>query len=168
MASLDDLYFTSGVTVQQKYPTIEAYATQFAKQIKPACAIIFDGNPLIPQSPANDGRLEFQKKWLNTPLTNHTINSFDCHLVPGTGLFTISTSGKVRFDESGRSRLGETADIISQNDMSSKPRVNYGPWFGFTLYMVVDEAIVQNNDFEAINTFNYRITYAPEDSMICI
>lgn len=165
---MDDLYFNSGTSLQPKYPSVEAYATQFAKQIKPACAVVFDGNPLIPQPPTNDGRLEFQKKWLNAPLTQHQLSSIDCHLVPGTGFYTVTASGKVRFDESGKSRLGESSELIPQTGTASKPRTVWGSWFGFSLYMVVDETVVQNKEIESINTFNYRITYVPDYSIICI
>lgn len=168
LASLDLLYFPSGPSAQPQFPNVEAYATQFGEQLKPTCGIIFDGNPLAPQPPANDARLEFQKKWLATPLTTHQISSFDCHLIPGTGLFTISVNGKVRFDEGGKSRLGESADLVQTQDGNAKPRPIWGSWYGFNLNMVIDEAVVRGPDIELINSFNYRITYKPSDSIISI
>lgn len=168
LASLDLLYFPSGTNTQPPFPNVEAYATQFGKQLKTTCAIIFDGHPLIPQPPANDSRLEFQKKWLACPLTSHQIGSFDCHLIPGTGLYTVNVYGKVRYDESGKSRLGESADLVQPNDAPTKPRPLWGSWYSFNLNMVIDEAVARSPEIELINSFNYRITFKPDDSLICI
>lgn len=167
LASLDLQYFSLGPQAQPQYPNVEAYATLFAKQLKPSTSIIVDGNPLIPDSPATDARLEFQKKWLASPLTNHMMSSFDCHLVPGTGLYTVIVNGKVRFDESGRSRLGESSDLV-QSTVPQKPRPIWGPWFGFNVNLVIDEAVVSNNEAQIVNVFDYRITFKPHDSVVRI
>lgn len=167
LASLDLQYYSSGPSAQPQYPSVEGYATKFATQLKPACAIIVDGNPLIPQPPANDARLEFQKNWLASPLTSHQMSAFDCHLIPGTGLYSICVNGKVRFDESGKSRLGESSDLI-QPTTQTKPRPIWGSWFGFSLNLVVDEAVARTDEAETINTFNYRITFKPHDSVVRI
>lgn len=95
------------------------------------------------------------------------MTSFDTHLIPGTGLYTIIANGKVRFDESGRSKLGESADAIPQ-DASVKPKPLWGPWFGFNLNMVVDESVATNDEMESINTFDYRITFKPHDTVITL
>lgn len=151
----------------QQFPNVESYATQFGKQLKPQCAIIMNGKPLIPTS--NDAKLEFQKKWLLSPLTFHQLNSFDSHLIPGTGTFVINASGKVRFDESGRNRLGETSDLIHPiNNATVKGRPVWGSWFGFNLNLIVDESILNNPESESINSYNYRFTYKPDDSVIQI
>lgn len=167
LASLDLQYHTSGASAQPSFPSVESYATQFAKQLKPASAIIVDGNPLVPPQPSTDARLEFQKRWLASPLTNHQMSSFDCHLVPGTGLYTIIVNGKVRFDESGRSRLGETPDLVEAAS-AQKPRPIFGPWLGFNVNMVVDGSVASNGDGECINSFSYRITFRPHDSVVSI
>ncbi|CUM67018.1 uncharacterized protein PRCAT00004706001 [Priceomyces carsonii] len=161
LSSLDLQYRTP----TNQYPNVEAYATQFAKQLKPACAIIVNGKPLIPTN--NNAKLEFQKKWLAVPITSHQLNSYDCHLIPGTGTYVINLGGKLRFDESGKNRLGESADLIGQNTAKTS-RPIWGSWFGFNLNLVVDESLVANNDAEVINSFNYRITYKPGDSVIQI
>lgn len=151
----------------QQFPNVESYATQFGKQLKPQCAIIMNGKPLIPTN--NDAKLEFQKKWLLSPLTFHQLNSFDSHLIPGTGTFVINASGKVKFDESGRNRLGETSDLIHPiNNATVKGRPVWGSWFGFNLNLIVDESILNNPESEAINSYNYRFTYKPDDSVIQI
>lgn len=146
------------------------YATQFAKQIKPQAAVIINGKPLIPPPNTPDNKLEFQKKWLLTPQTNHQLTSFDCHLIPGTGTFVISASGKVRFDESGKNRLGETANLIQTNALqtSTAARNVWGSWFGYSLNLVVDESVRNSDEMEIINSFNYRFTFKPRDSVVQI
>lgn len=163
--SLDLQLHPSGTATQPRYLSVEEYATQFGKQLKSSCAIVFDGRPQAPQPPANDARLEFQKKWLTCPSSKHTLTSFDCHLIPGTGLFNIMVNGKVSFDESGRSRLGLTADL-PQDPHSQPPRTLWGPAFGFCLIMVVDEAVASNKDAQVINSFNYRLVFKPHDSLV--
>lgn len=167
LASLDLQYYTLGPDARPQYPNVEAYATQFAKQLKQSTAVVVNGNPLIPEPPAADARLEFQKKWLTGPLTNHLMTSFDCHLVPGTGLYTVIVNGKVRFDESGRSRLGESSDLV-QSSPPAKPRPIWGQWFGFNLNLVVDEAVMTNNEGQIVNVFDYRLTFKPHDSVVRI
>lgn len=169
-----DLQYQSPST---QFPNVESYATQFAKQLKQSSAIIINGKPLIPTQ--NDSRLEFQKNWLLTPLTTHQLSSFDSHLIPGTGTFIINLTGKVRFDEGGKNRLGETSDLITldsiNNSMSignnqpqnqNKSRPIWGSWFGFNLSLVVDENQINNYEGQLINSFNYRFTYRPSDSII--
>lgn len=149
-----------------QFPSVESYATSFAKQLKPAASIVIDGVPLVPVPPSNDARLEFQKKWLACPSTQHQMTSFDTHLIPGTGLYTVIANGKVRFDESGRSRLGETADLVAPAQPST--RFLNGPWYGFNLNMVVDQAVSANDESEVISSFNYRVTFKPHDSVVCL
>lgn len=152
-------------TPTNQFPNVEAYATHFAKQLKPTAAIIVNGKPLIPSQ--NDSRVEFQKKWLLLPNTTHQLTSFDCHLIPGTGTFVITISGKVKFDETGRNRLGQTADLVSANDANApRPRPVWGSWFGFNAVLVVDETVRTNDDTELINSMDYRFTFKPSDSVI--
>ena len=95
------------------------------------------------------------------------MNNYDCHLIPGSGLFVINSTGKVRFDESGRNKLGQSPDLITPgNDVMKKPV--WGSWFGFCLNMVVDESVISNDEAEVINNFNYRITYKPPDSVVVL
>ncbi|CCE88494.1 Piso0_002002 [Millerozyma farinosa CBS 7064] len=148
----------------QQFANIESYATQFGKSLKPSTAIVINGKPVI--APNNDAKLEFQKKWLMTPLTTHQLNSFDAHLIPGTGVFVINASGKVRFDESGRNRLGETADLQNIGDV--RGRSVWGSWFGFNINLVVDESVVNGAEEDTINSYNYRFTYKPDDSVVQI
>lgn len=165
MSSLDLQLHPPGTTTQPRYQSVEQYATQFGRQLKPSSAIVFNGHPLAPQPPANNARLEFQKKWLACPNSKHTLSSFDCHLIPGTGLFNIIVNGKVSFDESGRSRLSESADV-PPDPQTQPPRALWGPSFSFCLNMVVDEAVASNKEAEVINAFNYRLVFKPHDSLV--
>lgn len=149
-----------------QFTSIEHYATQFIPQLKRDSAIIINGKPLIPQPPNLDCKLEFQKKWLMIPITNHQLTSFDCHLIPGLGLYTISLSCKVRFDESGRNKLGESADIIQGPTKITRPI--WGSNFGVHITLIVDEAVVSNPDQELISSMDYRFTFIPNDSTISL
>lgn len=164
LSSLDLQLNSSGNTNQPRFLSVEEYATQFGRQLKNTCAIVFDGHPLVPSPPSNDARLEFQKKWLSCPNSKHTLTSFDCHLIPGTGLFNIMVNGKVSFDESGRSRLGVTADI--PQDALAPTKTLWGAGFGFCIVMVVDESVAASSEAQVINTFNYRLVYKPHDSLV--
>lgn len=134
--------------------------------MKPQAAVIINGKPLIPPTP--DSKLEFQKKWLETPQTSHQLLSFDCHLIPGTGTFIINASGKVRFDESGKNRLGDSSDLIRGPQVTNSNRNIWGSWFGYSLTLVVDETVRNNDESEIINSFNYRFTFKPRDSVVQI
>lgn len=165
LLSLDNQYSP------QKFANVETYATQFAKQLKPLAAVIVNGKPIVPEQPSMpDVKLEFQKKWLVTPQTNHQLTSFDCHLIPGTGTFIVNASGKVRFDESGKNRLGENANLVQSSTapVSNANRNIWGSWFGYDLTLVVDENVRNNDEMELINSFNYRFTFKPRDSVIQI
>ncbi|RLV91466.1 mRNA transport regulator MTR2 [Spathaspora sp. JA1] len=110
LSSLDAQY----ISPNQSFPNVEAYATQFASNLKRDSAVIINGNPLIPNT-QEDSRLQFQKKWLATPISSHQLTSFDCHLIPGTGTFIINFCAKVRFDQTGKNRLGESSDLVTDN-----------------------------------------------------
>ncbi|WPK26517.1 hypothetical protein PUMCH_003872 [Australozyma saopauloensis] len=73
-------------------------------------------------------------------------------------------NGKVSFDESGRSRLGVTADI--PQDALAPTKTLWGAGFGFCIVMVVDESVAASSEAQVINTFNYRLVYKPHDSLV--
>lgn len=78
-----------------------------------------------------------------------------------------SFSAKVRFDQSGRNRLGESADLFQENNSivsKTNQRPIWGSWFGVDVNLVVDENVMQ--DGEIINSMDYRFTYVPNDSII--
>lgn len=144
---------------------MESYATQFGKQLKRTSAVIINGSPIVP-TPNSDSKLEFQKKWLASPLSSHQLNSFDCHLIPGSGTFVINASCKVKFDESGRNRLGESADLVNDPSPKAGSRVIWSSWFGVNINLVVDESVTTNSNAEIINSVDYRITYKPSNSIV--
>ncbi|KAH3684453.1 hypothetical protein WICPIJ_004574, partial [Wickerhamomyces pijperi] len=72
---------------------------------------------------------------------------------------------RVRFDESGRNRLGDTADLVP---VSRPPRPLYSPWFGVSLKLIADEQLNQTFECECISSFNYRITEKPESSVFTL
>ncbi|ODV82475.1 mRNA transport regulator MTR2 [Suhomyces tanzawaensis NRRL Y-17324] len=164
---LKDFLASLDIQYQSNYANVESYATQFAKHLKRTSAVIVNGSPLIPTN--NDSKLEFQKKWLAAPLTQHQLSSFDCHLIPGTGTFIINLSCKVKFDESGKNRLGESADLIQDPSVGStriNPRPIWSSWFGANINLVVDESVLANSSAEVISSLDYRITFKPENSVI--
>lgn len=164
MSSLDIPYLLA--TTQ--HPLVEAYATRLGLALKRASAVVVNGCPLIPQPPQNDCRLEFQKKWLQTPQSQHQLTYYNCHIIPGTGSVVVSAGGKVKFDESGRTRLGESADLIP-DDSTTPARPIWGLWLGFTMSLTVDESsILSQSKDEAINSLDYRFTYVPEDVVLLI
>lgn len=163
--------FLSSFDLQYNNPNssfnnIEQYATQFAPQLAKNCAIIVNGTPVIPTPPSTDCKLEFQKKWLTVPISNHQLTSFDCHLIPGSGLYTINLGAKVRFDESGRNKLGESADLIHPNTKITRPI--WGSNFGVNIILIVAESVINNQEQEVISSMDYRFTYIPKDTAISL
>lgn len=138
----------------EKFNNVESYATELGSALKPNCNVIINGEPIV-------SKLEFQKKWLMTPLTFHQITNFDCHLIPGLNSYVININGKVKFDESGRNRLGESGDLI----VSQQPKKNMSSWFGFFLSLVIDQPGMNK---EIVDNFDYRINYKPHDTIISI
>lgn len=83
----------------------------------------------------------------------------------------ITFSAKVRFDQSGRNRLGESADLVHDNvgiTRSTSSRAVWGSWFGLNATIIVDELVINSSEGEIINSLNYRFTYIPEDTILKI
>ncbi|KAI5960094.1 MTR2 [Candida pseudojiufengensis] len=167
-ASLDAQYNSTN----SNFLNVESYATQFGSNLKQNSAIIINGSPIIPNLQQNENsKLIFQKKWLNTPISFHQLTSFDCHLIPGTNTFIINFSGKVKFDQSGRNRLGENADLIQEPATIVKSnRPIWGSWFGINGNVVVDNNFgsTTSGGGEIINSLDYRFTYVPKDTTLNI
>lgn len=143
---------------------LDSYKAQFLPQLKLNSPVILNGNPI-------GGKLAFQEHWLKFPGSQHNITSLNYHSIPGTGTFVINLSGKVRFDETGKTKLGETADIGGPAPVPSiggAPRTIWGSWLGFNANLILDEAALQNPNSEVINSLNWKIVYRPEDALVTI
>ncbi|GMM39034.1 Mtr2 protein [Saccharomycopsis crataegensis] len=132
---------------------------------------------LINASPLTDKR-QFTEYWIKLPLTQHKLQSYDYHTIPGMNMTNLVINGKVRFNENGKNKLGESAEINPMNGMigginnnnnnaNDKQRAIWGSWFGFTMVVVIDGIINENTlNSEFINSFNYKITYIAGDSVM--
>ncbi|GME85370.1 unnamed protein product [Ambrosiozyma monospora] len=153
---------------------LEFYQASILPQLTQQPRIIINGTPF-------GSKPTFQQVWSKLPATQHQVSSFDCHLVPSSvpganRQFIILVHLKVRFDESGKTRLGDSADLLNvgqPGQNSGLPTRPAGPkpysrWFGATVTIVADENIVLNFDAESISSFDYRITEAPENSVFII
>lgn len=127
---------------------------------------MLNGNPI-------GGKLAFQQHWVKFPSTQHNITSVDYHVIVGTGTLVVNVSGKVRFDESGKTRLGETADVAVPGlppvtPGSAAGRSIWGSWFGFNANLILDESVFQGINSELINSLNWRVVYKPDDAAVTI
>lgn len=136
---------------------------------------------LINSSPLAD-KQQFHQYWLKLPLTQHRLSSFDYHAVPGLDVTSVVVTGKVRFDESGKNKLNESADLVQPSipmtmntSTTTTSRPIWGSWFGFTIVLAVDSTKVVPGgqasanavaNQECINSFNYKVNYIPSDSVI--
>ena len=80
---------------------------------------------------------------------------------------------KVRFDESGKDKMGQEATIPingvpSTANTNPKHRPLWGSYFGVSLQLVVDERIFSNDFNGTISGFNYNMVYKPDNSLIDI
>lgn len=148
---------------QQYQNNVDFFKSSILPQLKPQSAIIINGSPSL-------GKQSLQELWYQLPQTQHNLLSFDTHLIPGSRTFIVSCSLRVRFDESGKSRLGDSADLVSNpNRMDQNQNLNksiWGNWYGVVLNLVIDEEFANNMDSECINSFNYRFTYKPDSAVV--
>jgi mRNA transport regulator MTR2 len=122
--------------------------------------IIINGQPF-------GSKQQFQQLWASLPASNHQITSCDVHEVPGmnnSSTFIILAHMKVRFDESGKNKLGETS-LFNQQNVSSTRNI-WSHWFGVSLTCVADaSAASQNFNTPCVSTFDYRFTENPISSV---
>ncbi|VEU24354.1 DEKNAAC105564 [Brettanomyces naardenensis] len=140
------------------------YKSTILPQLLPQSRIIINGQPF-------GSKAQFQELWSTLPSTQHQVISFDTHLLPTPGerQYIILARLKVRFDESGRNRFGQNADLQPSSMPNSRPiRPFYSNWFGVALTMVVTEKINTNFNTECISSFDYRITEKPAHSTFAI
>ncbi|AOA64920.1 mRNA transport regulator [Komagataella phaffii CBS 7435] len=141
---------------------INVFKARILPQLKAQAAIVLNGTPY-------GSRTQFQDIWFSVPTTQHSLLSYDAHLIPGSGSYLIQASLKIRFDETGVSKSGESCSLLPDVPVprlpSASTRSQWSPWFGLSLTMVVDETINTSFDIECISSFNWRITYIPEKSV---
>lgn len=139
--------------------------TQILPQLHQHPRIIIDGNPF-------GSKEQFQQLWATLPLSTHQVASCDVHFIPSSdgqqvnpnqGQFIVLAHLKVRFDESGRNRVGETA--LFNSAPTSSTRAIWSHWFGVSLSFVVDSTISNNFNTESISTWDYRFTESPVNSI---
>lgn len=129
--------------------------------------IIINGNPF-------GSKEQFQQLWSKLPLSNHQVTSCDVHFLPtdsnsnnnssNNGQYIILAHLKVRFDESGKNKLGETASFNDSTNVSSTRNI-WSHWFGVSLSLAVDSTIINNPNTESISIWDYRFTENPSSSL---
>ncbi|GMM31189.1 Mtr2 protein [Martiniozyma asiatica (nom. inval.)] len=147
--------------------TLDTPSTLPIPQLHSQPRIIVHGNPISPT--------DFQNLWRNLPLTQHQLTSYDAHLLPGPngsvsqGHFVIMAHLKVRFDESGKNRSGDSGDIMGNNNVNttniSSHRANWSHWFGVVLNCIVDASVVEGWERQCISSWDYRFTERPDSSV---
>ncbi|CDK24197.1 unnamed protein product [Kuraishia capsulata CBS 1993] len=156
---------TDFVTSSQRYQNNpQAFQASILPQLNPQSAVIINGQPF-------GERAVFQSLWANLPASQHTLLSFDTHLIPAIQpVYVINAHLKVRFDESGRTRLGDSSEKegIMPPQPATATRPIWGPWFGVDLNLAVDSKVNQSFDGELISTWNWRTTSKSEGSAYSI
>lgn len=144
--------------------TPEYYKSTILPQLLPMSRVILNGQPF-------GSKVQFQELWSSLPVTQHQVTSFDAHILPTQGeqQLVVLAHLKVRFDESGRNRFGQTADLHPQAPAMQRPsHTLFSNCFGVSLTMVVSEKFTSNFNSECISSFDYRITEAPESSVFTV
>ncbi|SCU97451.1 LAFA_0G11496g1_1 [Lachancea sp. 'fantastica'] len=110
--------------------------------------------------------------------TQHVLTGLDYHVIPGTGTTICSVNGKVRFDESGRDKEGQDSAIteitgagnagVGPRAPAAKPRPLWGPYFGISLQIVLDDRVFNGDHNCVIHSFNYTTVYKPDDSLMSV
>lgn len=144
-------------------------AQQFLQLFNPQqCRIIFNSQPFAQV-------MQFLQMWqTQMVLTQHTLTAVDYHVIPGTATLICNINCKVRFDESGKDRLGQDSVIPvstgphTNASNTTKPRTLWGTHYGVSIQLVIDERIFRNDMNGSISSFNYTIVFKPSDSLINI
>lgn len=151
---------TDTLDAEYKNETPEYYKSMILPQLLPQSRIIMNGQPF-------GSKAQFQELWSTLPATQHQTTSFDSHLLPTNNgsVYIILAHLKVRFDESGRNRFGQTTELLPGGTDGRLHRPLFSNWFGVTVSMVVSEKINTNFNIECISSFDYRITECPDNSV---
>lgn len=148
---------------------------QFVQLFNPNnCRIILNATPFAQAA-------IFLQMWQTQVVqTQHALTGIDYHVIPGSGTLICNVNCKVRFDESGKDKMGQDATVPVQpinasgngngnrlNDMN-KARPLWGPYFGLSLQLIIDDRIFRNDFSGVISGFNYNMVYKPDDSLLRI
>lgn len=134
------------------------------------CKIIFNASPFVQPT-------AFLQMWQTEMIqSQHALTAVDYHVIPGSQTLICNVNCKVRFDESGKNKLGQDANIpVGQpnpnaSKLNNRPnsRPLWGSYFGVSLQLIVDERIFRNDMNGVISGFNYNMVYKPEDSLLKI
>lgn len=132
--------------------------------------VIINGHPFT-------SKQHFQQLWSTLPLSNHQVTSCDIHFIPTNtqnvnglnnstpGQFIVLAHAKVRFDESGRNKLGDTTLLHQQQGNSTANRAVWSHWFGITISCVIDSSVLSNPNSECVSTWDYRFVERPTSSI---
>lgn len=96
--------------------------------------------------------------------TQHVLSALDYHVIPGTNTILCNVNCKVRFDESGRDKLGQ--DSVVGSHSNSRPQ--WGSYFGVSMQVCLEDRIFRNDFNGVITALNYQIVYKPDDSLMKI
>ncbi|AAS52773.1 AER089Wp [Eremothecium gossypii ATCC 10895] len=129
---------------------------------QPHCRIVVNTQPFA--SPA-----AFLQTWLQAVVaTQHTLTSLDYHVIPGTATLVCNAACKVRFDESGRDKMGGDA-VLPAPAARAQPRARrWGTYYGLSLQLVLDERVLAGDAAAAIAALNYTLVFRPDDTLMSI
>lgn len=155
--------FTTLIESLDTSPNPNSNPTPVLPQLINQPRIIINGQPF-------GTPIQFQSLWNSLPLSNHQITSCDIHYIPSgnganAGDFVILSHLKVRFDESGKNKLGDST-IITNTSTSSRPLWSH--WFGVSLTCIIDSNILNNINNQSISVWDYRFTENPSNSIFKI
>ncbi|KAL3229552.1 mRNA transport regulator MTR2 [Nakaseomyces bracarensis] len=131
-------------------------------QATTASKIIFDSMPFADPT-------IFLTMWSQQVVqTQHVLSALDYHVIPTGASNTIlcNVNCKVRFDESGRNKLGQDSVLENSSTMNNRPQ--WGSYFGVSLQICLEDRIFRNDFNGVITSLNYKIVYKPDDSLIKI
>lgn len=133
------------------------------------CKVVFNATPFA-QLPL------FLQMWQTQIVqTQHALTAVDYHVIPGSQTVICNVNCKVRFDESGKDKMGQDATVLpgepkQQPQQKHRPasRPLWGTYFGVSLQLIVEERLFNNDMNAVILAFNYNMIYKPEDSLITV
>lgn len=132
------------------------------------CKVVFNATPFA-QLPL------FLQMWQTQIVqTQHALTAVDYHVIPGSQTVVFNVNCKVRFDESGKDKMGQDAAVSPGEQKQQQPkhrpasRPLWGTYFGVSLQLVVDERLFSNDMNGVILAFNYNMIYKPDDSLMAV